>query len=125
MKRFYPAALLLCVVTVSPLAGADMPMPTTKGAPTTDISRPNRPVGRNTATAYMARGHINRVDKTAGVINITHGPIPALDWPGMTMNFPVLDKMTLARLRPGEWVDFDLTRRPDGRYAISRVAPAR
>ena len=126
MKRFYPVALLLCVAAASPLARADaLPMQNTGGTPMTDMGRPDRPDGRDTATAYMARGHINHIDKATGVINITHGPIPALGWPGMTMNFPVLDKVALARLRPGERVDFDLTRRPDGQYAISRVAPAR
>ncbi len=125
MKSYYAVATLICTITGSLAASAatvrmqgmgNMPMGGKGGPNTTSTS--------STVNRYMAHGRINHVNKTAGEVNITHGPISALGWPGMTMSFPVLDKTALARLRPGEPVDFDLIRRPNGQYAISGIAPA-
>ncbi|MHB8744105.1 MAG: copper-binding protein [Sulfuricaulis sp.] len=76
------------------------------------------------AESYAASGTINRVEAQAGQINITHGPIADLGWPGMTMSFPVKDKALLRRLMPGEHVDFWLNKE-DGRYVITKIAPAK
>ena len=124
MKSFYAIATLLCAVAASLPASAttvrmqdmgNMPMGSRVGAQATSTA--------GTVNGYMARGRINHVDKTAGSINITHGPIKILNWPGMTMSFPVLDKAALSRLRPGEAVDFDLAKGADGQYAITRIVP--
>ena len=34
-------------------------------------------------------GTINSVDAAGHKVNMTHGPVAALKWPGMTMDFPV------------------------------------
>ena len=75
------------------------------------------------ADTYPASGRINSVDTTQGEVNVTHGPIAGLGWPGMTMTFPVVDKATTQKLRAGQTVKFWLERR-DGRYVITRIAPA-
>ena len=73
------------------------------------------------AQGFMAHGVINSVNLQAGTVNITHHAIPALGWPGMTMNFAVQDKAALPTLKPGLQVDFDLRKLPSGSYVISRL----
>jgi len=78
------------------------------------------PRGLLAAETYAASGRINQVDAAHDEVNITHGPIAGLGWPGMTMNFPVQDKAVLRRLKPGERVDFRLTKE-DGHYVITTI----
>lgn len=75
------------------------------------------------AEMYAASGRVNRVDRERGEVNVTHGPIAGLGWPGMTMTFPVADKMATRPLRPGEAVRFWLEKRDAG-YVIVRIEPA-
>ncbi len=75
--------------------------------------------------SFMAHGKLNRIDAEAGTVNITHGPIQALHWPGMTMAFRVEDKSSLKGLRAGDEVNFDLAKGPGGSYVISRIAEAK
>ena len=76
-------------------------------------------------SSYMAHGKVNRIDAAAGTVNITHEPIKALNWPGMTMGFRVADKALLKGLKAGDEVDFDLAKGPEGGYVISRISPAK
>ena len=55
-------------------------------------------------------GVVTALDPKAGKVTIKHGPIPALDWPGMTMTF----RAAPALLRPtriGQTVAFDVRMR--------------
>lgn len=71
------------------------------------------------AIAHQARGRITAIN---GVnITIVHGPVPSLEWPGMTMGF-VLERAELGRgLAVGDSVQFSF--RQDGsRYIVSEIA---
>jgi Cu(I)/Ag(I) efflux system membrane fusion protein len=62
------------------------------------------------------------VDIKAGKINLSHGPIASLDWPGMTMDFEVQDKALLTNLKRGQKVAFKLIEVRKGKYVISEIA---
>ncbi|MBI1424288.1 MAG: hypothetical protein GC149_12530 [Gammaproteobacteria bacterium] len=76
------------------------------------------------ALANTGIGMVNRVDRQNGKINLTHGPIKSLGWPGMTMDFSVKDESLLDGLRPGEKVEFDVVKQGPGQFYIARIAPA-
>jgi Cu/Ag efflux protein CusF len=48
-----------------------------------------------------ASGTVNSVDVAAHRLNISHGPIQALGWPPMTMDFPVSPSVNLNAIKPG------------------------
>lgn len=77
--------------------------------------------GKAAARGHPGTGTVNSIDLRAGKVNLTHGPIPGLGWPGMTMDF-VADKKALATLKPGQSVAFEVAER-NGRYVITRIAP--
>lgn len=54
-------------------------------------------------------GVVKSVDVKAGKAVIAHEPMPALNWPSMTMNFKVVDKAGLAVVKPGQKVRFTVT----------------
>jgi Cu(I)/Ag(I) efflux system periplasmic protein CusF len=71
-----------------------------------------------------ATGSVNAVDAARHRINLSHGPIPALGWPAMTMDFPVAPSVDLARVMPGSRVKFSLEKDKGGTYRIQSVQPA-
>jgi Cu/Ag efflux protein CusF len=68
-------------------------------------------------------GVLNSVDPAKRSLNITHGPIAALHWPGMTMDFHVAPGVDLSALKPGAKIVFTLGRGADGLYAIDEIKP--
>lgn len=69
-------------------------------------------------------GKVNSVDAGRRVVNLSHGPVAALGWPAMTMNFPVAQSVNLASIREGSQVTFTLGKGDNGKYAIDSLRPA-
>lgn len=97
-------------VTARSLAQAAAPSATTAPAP---------------AQIYRTSGRVQAIDGRS--VTLAHGPVPALQWPAMTMTFTVADAVPLAGISAGSQVDFgfdmvdgkatirSLTRREAGR----------
>jgi len=75
-------------------------------------------------THGQGTGTVNSVDASGHKINLTHGPIPALGWPGMTMDFAVAPAVDLRTLKPGTRVNFTIEQGDGGNYEIQSVKPA-
>lgn len=77
------------------------------------------------AAQHTGSGRINTIDAVGGTLEISHGPIPALKWPAMTMTFRAADKTLLASAKPGGEIEFDMLAEPNknGDYVITRIAP--
>jgi Cu/Ag efflux protein CusF len=67
-------------------------------------------------------GTVNAVDPRKRTINMSHGPISALGWPGMTMDFPIAPSVDLTHIKPGSRVNFSLEKDNAGAYQIKSVA---
>ena len=77
------------------------------------------------AQANIGVGTVNHLNKQNGKINLTHGPIKSLGWPGMTMDFPVSDRSLLNGIQPGEKVKFRLVEHSPGQFYIVSIVPVR
>jgi Cu/Ag efflux protein CusF len=75
-------------------------------------------------TAAEGTGVVNRVDADEGVVNITHAPIPSLQWPEMTMDLPVTDGVDLSGVQPGDDVRFRVELGADKVYRIGALQAA-
>jgi len=53
-------------------------------------------------------GVVLGIDKEKGVVTISHGPLPALNMPPMTMGYSVKSKEQLSDLQPMQKVDFQV-----------------
>jgi len=56
---------------------------------------------------YTTSGVVQSVDQAAGKAVITHEPVPALNWPTMTMGFTFEDASLLEGLKAGDKVRLD------------------
>jgi Cu/Ag efflux protein CusF len=54
----------------------------------------------------LAHGTVLAVDRSANNITISHGPVPHLGMPPMTMGFRVVDPALLATIKAGDEVRF-------------------
>lgn len=61
-----------------------------------------------------ATGTVKKVNKKDRIVTISHGNIPAISWPAMTMKFPVGQQINLSDFKKGQQVQFTLHRAADG-----------
>jgi len=66
-------------------------------------------------------GIVEAVDPAGRRIRISHGPIEALGWTAMTMEFDVLPGADLAAIRVGQNIHFSLSPSKAGDYVISDI----
>jgi membrane fusion protein, copper/silver efflux system len=67
-------------------------------------------------------GTVDGVMVSHGMIDLTHDPIPALDWPVMSMSFFTLDGVSLEGLSEGDSVNFTLRQNNDGQWRIASIS---
>jgi len=109
---------------VAPLALLALAASPAHAAETKDMPGMKMDSGKSAeGKVHKGQGSVNRIDEKASKVNITHGPIPTLKWPGMTMDFQVKDQAVLKGVTPGQNVEFDLVQAGPGQFVITRIAP--
>lgn len=68
---------------------------------------------------------VNAVNTAARTINVTHGPIPALGWPGMTMDFGLADGLAPPDAAPGARVVLSIGRDEAGAFVVTGIETAK
>jgi len=74
--------------------------------------------------ANHAEGRVDSVDGASGAVTISHGPVPSLKWPSMTMEFVVANDALRQQLKPGASIAFEFVERAPGEWVITAVQPA-
>lgn len=69
---------------------------------------------------HTGTARIVAADAGSGALTMQHDPIPALDWPAMTMDFAVRDKTILQGLKPGTAVEFEMVGQ-DGGFVVTAI----
>jgi Cu(I)/Ag(I) efflux system periplasmic protein CusF len=83
--------------------------PASEPAAKTDMQSMNMsPAAASEAGAIRAVGTVTAVDAAAGTISLNHEPIPAIQWPTMTMQFRAEDASILQGIAVGDRVAFTL-----------------
>jgi RND family efflux transporter MFP subunit len=70
---------------------------------------------------HNGSGKVVSVNASAGTVEIDHAPMPSLQWPAMRMEFQARDRAALARLKPGDAVQFELSQPKPGEFVIERI----
>ena len=57
-----------------------------------------------------------------GTVNVTHGPIPEIGWPAMTMDMPLMEGAEMmGDIADGDTVTMMLLKGSDGMYAVGAL----
>jgi Cu(I)/Ag(I) efflux system periplasmic protein CusF len=113
MNRTKQVCMALLTVPVVLTASAQFPAAAASATDRIVVAQAEKPSGQ---------GVVNSVDAASRKINMTHGPVAALKWPGMTMDFAVAQGVDLGALAPGAKVSFTLVRGADGQYSIDSIS---
>lgn len=76
---------------------------------------------RPASARHSAAGRIEEI--AGGKLTISHGPVPTLQWPAMTMGFALADPKLAAGLKVGQPVRFSFTQR-GAEHVIHEISPA-
>jgi len=72
------------------------------------------------AVAQWSEGTVKKVDKAAGKLTISHGPLKSLDMPPMTMVFRAADAAMLDKVKAGDRIRFDAAK-AGGSYTVTAL----
>ena len=72
----------------------------------------------------LSEGKVRRLDRAAGSVTLTHGPIENLGMGAMTMTFSFKKGVVPASVKDGDKVRFRADEK-DGQYSVVRVVPAK
>ena len=75
------------------------------------------------ATTATASGTVTALNAADHKITFDHGPIPAINWPAMKMEFAVAPSVDLAKVKTGDKVNFTLSG-SGGTYTVQSITPA-
>lgn len=79
------------------------------------------PMAKEAAAPAMGEGEITAVAADGSKVTISHGPIPELSWPSMTMEFGVGPGASAQEFAPGARVRFGVVPAPDGTYTAATI----
>ncbi|MBI4807864.1 MAG: efflux RND transporter periplasmic adaptor subunit [Nitrosomonadales bacterium] len=81
---------------------------------------PAQPTQQSQAVGHQAQGVLEAINDD-GTVSITHDPIPALKWPGMTMDFALTNSSLVANLQPGSKISFEIVERGEGEWVVTKM----
>lgn len=88
------------------------------------MNTPGMAGGKPTAaTAASATGTVESVNASQRKIKLNHEPIPAVNWPAMSMEFPTAASVDLTQVKPGSKVKFTMSG-ANGNYTVDSITPA-
>ena len=113
------AASILAVLMAGPALAQTMPgMDMHDHTAITGTAKPS-------AQPITGSGIVKSIDQAKRALLLAHGPIAALGWPPMTMDFAVAKGVNLSSVRAGQSVDFTLIQSGPGLYVVSGIGPAK
>lgn len=77
--------------------------------------------GHQEMPGVHAEAKINAID--GNTVNVSHGPIPDIGWPSMTMDLTLLEGAEVGDVKPGDTAMMMLEQDPDGIYGIRALMP--
>lgn len=101
-----PLSLSACDSGEEAMDAEDMPMAENMPAETMPMSDDTPMMADAEMRMASAEGTVTAIDEEAGTITIEHGPVPAVDWPAMTMTFEA-DAASRRGITVGDEVSFD------------------
>ena len=69
-----------------------------------------------------ATGTVTAVNTSQRKVTLDHGPISAINWPAMKMEFPAARSVDLTKIKPGTKVQFTLSG-TNGSYTVQSLSP--
>ncbi|KAA0572502.1 copper-binding protein [Azospirillum sp. B21] len=124
MKTFHPVIAAAVAMLLAGPALAQMDM-SGQGKPQGGgMDHGSMSMAKPADKGAMGSGTVKKVDAAKRTVNLSHGPIPAINWPAMTMDFPVAPEVDLSGVKAGQSVEFTLAG-AGGNYTVTSLRPSK
>ena len=80
-----------------------------------------REAANATGTTYRAEGTIEDIDRHAGTLLISHGPVPRLKWRANALDFTASSDALLRSVSTGQKIRFEFIAPRQGEYVVTRL----
>lgn len=94
------------------------------GSPVATSASSAAPQATAAPVGHKAEGTVDSIDAKSGTLSLNHGPVAALKWPAMTMEFKAANGSLLSGLKPGQAVRFEFVERQPGDFVVTSISPA-
>ena len=88
-----------------------------------NVEPPAQPKSKPAVVGHRVQGTLNAINAD-GTVNITHGPVESLDWPGMTMDFVLANSSLADNAKIGSAITFEIVERKPGEWVITKLQAA-
>jgi Cu(I)/Ag(I) efflux system membrane fusion protein len=78
---------------------------------------------QSSADTHRVDGRLERVGPEG--LTISHGAVPELKWPEMTMDFLAPEGGVPANVKPGDRITFEFRQKGEGEWQVTRIEKAR
>lgn len=78
---------------------------------------------QKTAVGHQVQGVLEAI-RADGSVSITHQPVKALGWPGMTMDFVLANPALIEGIKTGDAITFEIVARKPGEWVITKLQAA-
>ncbi|MEH2506707.1 Cu(I)/Ag(I) efflux system protein CusF [Bradyrhizobium sp. AZCC 1578] len=75
-------------------------------------------------TTAKGTGTVMALNAADHKVTLDHGPIPAIKWPSMKMEFAVAPSVDLSKVKTGDKINFTLSG-SGGSYTVESITPAK
>jgi Cu(I)/Ag(I) efflux system membrane fusion protein len=79
------------------------------------------PAPSGKTVSHQATGTLDAIDAKSGSVTVTHGPVPSLKWPGMTMDFVLANPSLVEKAKPGSAISIEFVERKPGEWVITKL----
>ena len=124
-KTVIAAAVVAVVALLTGLALAQMDMPGPGKPQGGGMDHGSMSMTTPAGKGATGTGTVKKVDPAKHMVNLSHGPIPAINWPAMTMDFTVAPEVDLSTVKAGQSVEFTLAEAGGGKYTVTSIKPSK
>ena len=122
LQRMEPEQQQEQIAPVGAMQGMDSMQPMEKNGPMGSMqASAENDTEMEAGKPVMGVGTVKTVNAAEHKVNITHDPIPALNWPAMTMDFEVKEGVSVEDVHPGDRVHFGLEKSANNHYLITMI----
>lgn len=124
MKKIFAVAFALMLSSSMALAASTDHSQMNHGTMNHETMNHDKSVGEameQNHSMAMGEGVIHSVSKLNRMVNLTHSPIPELNWPEMTMDLAVAKDVDLSAIKAGDKVKFHLMLDDDNVFRIHHI----
>ena len=124
-KTVIAAAVVAVVALLTGLALAQMDMPGPGKPQGGGMDHGSMSMTTPAGKGATGTGTVKKVGPAKHMVNLSHGPIPAINWPAMTMDFTVAPEVDLSTVKAGQSVEFTLAEAGGGKYTVTSIKPSK